>query len=41
MCSSSDLMAAQTAWIKAESEVLDAEIEIEMSKLYLKQALGE
>lgn len=41
MCSSSDLMAAQTAWIKAEGEVLDARIEIEMGKLYLKQAMGE
>ncbi len=41
MCSSSDLMAAQTAWIKAEGEVLDAQIEIEMGKLYLKQAMGE
>jgi outer membrane protein TolC len=41
MCSSSDLMAAQTAWLKAESEVIDAEIEIEMGKRYLKQALGE
>lgn len=41
MCSSSDLMAAQTAWLKAESEVIDAEIEIEMGKRYLKQAMGE
>lgn len=41
MCSSSDLMAAQTAWLKAKGEVLDAEIEIEMGKVYLKQALGE
>lgn len=40
MCSSSDLMAAQTAWLKAKGEVLDAEIEIEMGKVYLKQALG-
>lgn len=40
MCSSSDLMAAQTAWISANSEVLDAEIEIEMNSVYLKQALG-
>lgn len=39
--SSSDLMAAQTAWMQAKSEVVDAEIEIEMSKVYLKQALGE
>lgn len=41
MCSSSDLMAAQTAWMKAQSEVIDSRIEIEMDKLYLKQALGE
>ena len=40
MCSSSDLMAAQTAWMKAESEVIDARIEIEMGKVYLNQALG-
>ncbi len=39
--SSSDLMAAQTAWMQAKSEVVDAEIEIEMSKVYLRQALGE
>lgn len=41
MCSSSDLMAAQTAWISAKSEILDAEIEIEMTALYLRQALGK
>jgi len=41
MCGSSDLMAAQTAWLQAEGEVLDARIEIEMDKVYLKQALGE
>lgn len=41
MCSSSDLMAAQTAWIQANSEVLDAEIEIEIDALYLRQALGQ
>ncbi len=41
MCGSSDLMAAQTAWMQAEGEVLDARIEIEMNKVYLKQALGE
>lgn len=40
LCSSSDVMAAQTAWMKAKSEVIDACIEIEMSKVYLKQALG-
>ena len=40
MCSSSDLMAAQTAWMQAEGDVLDAKIEIEMTRVYLKQALG-
>lgn len=41
MCSSSDLMMAQTAWEKAQSEIIDAKIEIEMSKVYLRQALGK
>ena len=41
MCSSSDLMAAQTAWVSAQSDVLDAEIEIEMNSVYLKQAIGK
>lgn len=41
MCSSSDLMAAQTAWISAKSDILDAEIEIEMNSVYLRQALGK
>ena len=40
MSGSSDLLAAQTAWQKAESEVIDAHIDIEMNKVYLKQALG-
>lgn len=39
--SSSDLMAAQTAWMSAKSEVVDAEIEIRMDYLYLQQALGK
>ena len=39
-CSSSDLMAAQTAWQQASSEVIDARIEIAMGKVYLQQALG-
>jgi outer membrane protein TolC len=37
---SSDLMAAQTSWLSARSEIIDAEIEIKMDRLYLKQALG-
>ena len=40
MCSSSDLMAAQTAWVSAQGELLDAEIEIAMNQLYLRQAMG-
>lgn len=38
--SSSDLLAAQTAWLSACSEVLDANIEVQMDYLYLNQALG-
>ena len=39
--STSDVMAAQTAWLKAKGELLDARIEIEMNTLYLGQALGD
>ncbi|MCR4829215.1 MAG: TolC family protein [Bacteroidales bacterium] len=41
MCSSSDLMAAQTAWMKAEGEVIDATIEIELGKTTLRMMMGE
>lgn len=41
MCSSSDLMMAQTAWLQAQTELVDADIEIAMGKVYLKQATGE
>lgn len=40
MCSSSDLMMAQTAWLQAQTELVDADIEIAMGKVYLKQATG-
>lgn len=40
MCSSSDLMMAQTAWLQARTELYDADIEIAMGRVYLKQALG-
>lgn len=40
MCSSSDLMMAQTAWLQAQTELVDANIDIEMGKVYLKQAMG-
>ena len=38
--SSSDVMAAQTAWMKAKNEVLDAEIEMRLDHLYLMRAMG-
>ena len=41
MCSSSDLMMAQTAWLQAQTELSDANIEIAMGRVYLKQALGK
>ena len=41
VASSTDLMAAQTAWVQAKGDVLDAEIEIEMGKVYLNQAIGK
>ncbi len=41
LCNSSDVMAAQTAWMQARSEAIDAHIDIEMNKVYLKQALGK
>lgn len=38
--SSNDLMAAQTAWMKAKSEVVDAEVEIRMGYRNLQHAMG-
>ena len=40
VCSSSDLLAAETAWMQARGEVIDAHIEIAMGKVYMRQALG-
>lgn len=37
---SSDLMGAQTAWLSANSDVIDAEIEMRLCHLYLQQAIG-
>lgn len=39
--SASDLMGAQTAWLKAFSEKIDAAIELKINDLYLNRALGE
>ena len=37
---SNDLMGAQTAWQSAESEVIEAGIEVRLCNLYLQQSLG-
>lgn len=36
----SDLLAAQTAWVSAHSEVIDAEINARLAQVYLKKSLG-
>ncbi len=36
----SDLLAAQTAWVSAHSEVIDAEINARLTQVYLKKSLG-
>ncbi|MEN6618747.1 MAG: TolC family protein [Rikenellaceae bacterium] len=37
---SSDLLAAQTAWLSAKSEYIDATIDVKLCNLYLQKALG-
>lgn len=41
LISITDLMAAQTAWVSANSERIDAGIEVRLCELYLKRAKGE
>jgi outer membrane protein TolC len=36
-----NLMEAQTAWVSAHSEVIDAQIEVRLSQVYLTKALGK
>lgn len=36
-----DVMAAQTAWQSAHTEIIDAEIEVQLSQVGLKKALGQ
>ena len=38
---STDVMAAQTAWLQAETQRIDAEIELVLAKLSLKKNLGK
>ena len=39
--SASDLMQAQTAWVSAKSEIIDAKINLALTELYFNQALGK
>jgi outer membrane protein TolC len=35
-----NLMEAQTAWVSARAELIDAQIEVRLTKVYLTKALG-
>ena len=35
-----DVMTAQTAWLKANSENIDAQIDVQLCNVYLSKALG-
>jgi outer membrane protein TolC len=37
---STDLLMAQTAWLSAESEYLDATVDVKIHNLYLKKSAG-
>ena len=37
---STDLLAAQTAWVSAKSENIDATIDVKLCNLYLEKSLG-
>ncbi|MDO5760121.1 MAG: TolC family protein [Bacteroidota bacterium] len=39
--STSDLMAAQTSWVSAKSELIDSDINLMLTDLYLNQSLGK
>ena len=36
-----DVMAAQTAWLQARSQKIDADIDVKLTQINLKKALGE
>jgi outer membrane protein TolC len=38
--SSTTVMEAQTAWLQAQSQKIDAEIDVKLSQVNLKKALG-
>ena len=35
-----DVMEAQTAWMQAQSQKIDAEVDVKISQVNLKKALG-
>ena len=35
-----DVMKAQTAWVKAQTEILDSDIDVKLSQITLNKALG-
>ncbi|KAA6307823.1 hypothetical protein EZS27_040503, partial [termite gut metagenome] len=37
----SNVLEAQTAWLSAQSEKIDAQIDVRLTEVYLKKALGE
>ena len=40
MATSQEVLAAHTAWLKAHSEKIDAEVEVLMCDVYLSKVLG-
>ena len=36
-----DVMAAQTAWQQAQTQKIDAEVEVKLAQVALKQAMGK
>ena len=36
-----NLMEAQTAWVSARSQLIDAQIEVKLTEVYLRKALGK
>lgn len=40
VCASTDLLGAQTAWLSAKSENIDACIDLKLCNLYLSKSLG-
>ena len=41
MSTSDDVLAAQTAWLMAHSEKIDAEIDVMMCNVYLSKVTGQ